>query len=152
MIKKSGRWALWGLFIGFIFLLNGGCASTGGSSLQPEKSLKLSQPSEKVATIIVKPERGKEGEKLEIIGLGFVPGEKVLLIFTAEGMIKGKSIGTLTIGLAAEGSGGVVTADEKGSLKLARQFPAQIKPGVYPLEARGDKGTKVTCSLEILGK
>ena len=149
MIGKTGTL---GLFAGFLIFLIVGCASPGPSSLSPEQSKTLSTPAEKVANIMVKPEKGKAGEKLEIVGSGFIPGEKVLLIFTAEGMIKGKSIGTITIGFAAKGSGGVVVADEKGSLKLSRQFPVNIKPGVYPLEARGDNGSKATYSLEILGK
>lgn len=141
-----------GLLAGLLIFLIVGCASPGPSSRSPEKSTTLSTPAEKVANIMVKPEKGKSGEKLEIVGSGFIPGEKVFLILTAEGMIKGKSIGILTIGLAAKGSGGIVAADEKGSIKLSRQIPVNIKPGIYPLEARGDKGSKATCSLEILGK
>jgi len=107
---------------------------------------------ERVSTLVINPTSGKANDQLDVSGSGFHSGEKILLLLTAEGLVKGKSIGTLTIGLAAEKSGGVVTADEKGTFKLSRKFPVNIKPGVHTLEARGDKGSKATCPIEILGK
>ncbi len=149
MINKVGKFAL---ILGLLAFLAGCSAHLGPSGLSAEKSDNPAKEPERSATLAINPTSGKANEMLEISGSGFIPGEKALLILTAEGFVKGKSIGTLTIGIAADESGGVVTADEKGFFKLSRRFPVNIKPGVYPLEARGDKGSKATCSLEILDK
>lgn len=149
MINKVGKFAL---VLGLLAFLVGCSAHLGPSGLSAEKSDNPAKQPERCATLAINPASGKANEMLEISGSGFIPGEKALLILTAEGFVKGKSIGTLTIGIAADESGGVVTADEKGFFKLSRRFPVNIKPGVYPLEARGDKGSKATCSLEILDK
>jgi hypothetical protein len=148
MIRKMGKIVS---IIGLVTVL-AGCSTAGSSGLTTEKSVTPSQERERAASLSIDPKSGKANAKLDIHGSGFVPGEKILLLLTAEGFVRGKSIGTLTIGLAAEESGGVVTADEKGTFKLSREFPVNMKPGVYPLEARGDKGSKATCPLEILGK
>jgi len=148
MIRKMGKIVI---FVGLLTLFAGW--SMGGSSgLASEKSITPSKQPERVATLSINPTSGKANANLDIQGSGFFPGEKAFLLLTAEGLVDGKSIGTLTIGLAAEESGGVVTADEKGNFKLSRKFPVNIKPGIYTLEARGDKGSKSTCPIEILGK
>jgi hypothetical protein len=148
MIRKIGRIVS---IIGVVAVM-AGCSTTGSPGLTAEKSVTPSQEPERTASLSINPKSGKANAKLDIHGSGFVSGEKILLLLTAEMLIRGKSIGTLTIGLAAEKSGGVVTADEKGIFTLSRKFPVNVKPGVYPLEARGDKGSKATCPLEILGK
>lgn len=149
MINKVGKFAL---VLGLLAFLAGCSAHLGPSGLSAEKSDNPAKQPERSATLAINPTSGRPNDKLDISGSGFAPGEKALLLLTAEGLVNGKSIGTLTVGLAADESGGVVTADEKGFFKLSRRFPVNIKPGVYPLEARGDKGSQAICSLEILGK
>lgn len=100
--------------------------------------------------LIVNPNKGKAKESLEISGSGFLPNEKIMVLLIAEGQVKGKSIGTLVIGFAKEESGGITIADENGNFKLTREFPINIKPGVYPIEAKGDKGSRATCLIEFL--
>lgn len=148
MIRKMGKIVS---IIGLLILL-AGCSTPGSSGLSSEKSTLPAKQAEQAATLSINPASGKANAKLDISGSGFLPGEKILLLLNAEGMVGGKSIGPLTIGLAAEESGGIVTADEKGVFKLSRKFPVNIKPGIHTLEARGDKGSKATSPLEILGK
>ena len=144
MVRKIGSIAP---LIGLLVLL-AGCTTPGSS----EKSITPAKQMAGTAALSINPASGQGNANLEISGSGFLPGEKILLLLNAEGMVKGKSIGPLTIGLAAAKSGGVVIADEKGGFKLSRKYPVNIKPGVHTLEARGDKGSKATCPIEVLSK
>ena len=144
MVRKIGSIAP---LIGLLILL-AGCTTPGSS----EKSIPPAKEMAGTAALSINPASGQGNANLEISGSGFLPGEKILLLLNAEGMVKGKSIGPLTIGLAAAKSGGVVIADEKGGFKLSRKYPVNIKPGVHTLEARGDKGSKATCPIEVLSK
>lgn len=144
MVRKIGSIAP---LIGLLVLL-AGCTTSGSS----EKSITPVKQMAGTAALSINPTSGQGNAKLEISGSGFLPGEKIFLLLNAEGMVKGKSIGPLTIGLAAAKSGGVVIADERGGFKLSRQYPVNIKPGVHTLEARGDKGSTATCPIEVLSK
>jgi hypothetical protein len=141
IVSILGLWVLWL-----------GCSTPGSSGLSSEKSMAPVRQAEQAATLLLNPANGKANAKLEISGSGFLPGEKILLLLNAEGMVGGKSIGPLTIGLAAEKSGGMVIADEKGSFKLSRRYPVNIKPGIHTLEARGDKGSRAASPIEFLSK
>ena len=88
------------------------------------------------------PMSGKGGEKITIYGSGFAPGEKVKLQLAVEG---------ITLQFAVRETGGVVQASQYGAFVLIPSgFPLGVAPGVYTLEAIGDKGSRATAPLEIL--
>ncbi|MDD3655294.1 MAG: hypothetical protein PHI72_00795 [Atribacterota bacterium] len=101
---------------------------------------------EKVTSLVVTPINGEPGTKLTFYGAGFVPGEKVKVIMTVDGV---------PFAFAEVGTGGFVTVNEYGAFKLkpAGGIPTvMLKPGVYTIEAIGDKGSRATTPLEVLEK
>ena len=100
------------------------------------------------AVINVTPIKGEIGEKVNIYGAGFVPGEKVEIIL---------QITNVSLRWAEANTGGVVIANELGAFKLvprggipkASQY---VKPGVYVVKAVGDKGSIAVTPIEILKK
>ncbi len=101
---------------------------------------------EKIPSLVVTPLSGEPGTKLIFYGAGFVPGEKVKVIMTVDGV---------PFVFAEVGTGGFVTVNEYGAFKLkpAGGIPTvMLKPGVYTIEAIGDKGSRATTPLEVLEK
>lgn len=99
-----------------------------------------------VPSLVVTPISGELGTKLIFYGAGFVPGEKVKVIMTVD---------EVPFVFAVAGTGGFVTVNENGAFKLqpAGGIPTVLlKPGVYTIEAIGDKGSKATTPLEVLEK
>jgi len=101
---------------------------------------------EQVPSFVVTPMSGEPGTKLTFYGAGFVPGEKVKIIMTAD---------EVPYAFAQAGTGGYVTVNENGAFKLqpAGGIPTVLlKPGVYTIKAVGDKGSIATTPLEVLEK
>lgn len=101
---------------------------------------------EKVPSLLVTPLSGEPGTKLVFYGAGFIPGEKVKIIMTVD---------EVPFAFAESGTGGFVTVNEYGAFKLkpAGGIPTvMLKPGVYTIEAIGDKGSRATTPLEVLEK
>lgn len=99
-----------------------------------------------VPSLVVTPISGELGTKLIFYGAGFVPGEKVKVIMTVD---------EVPFVFAVAGTGGFVTVNENGAFKLqpAGGIPTVLlKPGVYTIEAIGDKGSRATTPLEVLEK
>jgi hypothetical protein len=100
-------------------------------------------------TLVVVPMSGEPEKKISFYGSGFVPGEKVRIILTVDDV-------PLAFGSAGTAEpftgGGIVTANESGAFKLVPVggIPVSIKPGVYTVEAIGDKGSRATAPLEVL--
>jgi len=93
---------------------------------------------EQVPSFVVTPMSGEPGTKLTFYGAGFVPGEKVKIIMTAD---------EVPYAFAQAGTGGYVTVNENGAFKLqpAGGIPTVLlKPGVYTIKAVGDKGSIAT--------
>ena len=111
----------------------------------------LSYPIVWSQTLVVVPMSGEPETKISFYGSGFVPGEKVRIILTVDDV-------PLAFGSAGTAQpftgGGVVTANENGAFKLVPigGIPVSITPGVYTIEAIGDKGSKATAPLEVLEK
>ncbi|MBI2832350.1 MAG: hypothetical protein HYX79_08850 [Chloroflexi bacterium] len=97
------------------------------------------------ATLVLVPSSGLAGAALVAYGSGFVPGEKVRVILHMEGT---------DMSWAPAESGGTVTANSSGAFKLTPRggIPAAslIAPGVYSVEAIGDKGSRATTPLVVL--
>ena len=140
-INKHGRRALGlGLVLTLLAtLLLAACAAPS----EPETP----SPETREATIIVEPNSGAEKTKLTISGSRFLPGENVKVALDVDGLI---------LVLADKETGGFSTADSNGEfvLKPRGGIPraAAVPPGVYPLEAKGDKGSYAKTELEILAK
>jgi hypothetical protein len=97
-------------------------------------------------SFVVTPISGEPGTKLIFYGAGFVPGEKVKVIMTVD---------EVPYAFAVAGTGGFVTVNENGAFKLqpAGGIPTvMLKPGIYTIEAIGDKGSRATTPLEVLEK
>ena len=99
-----------------------------------------------VPSLVVVPISGEPLTKLTFYGAGFVPGEKVRVILTVD---------DVPFAFGEVGTGGIVTVNEYGAFKLQPRggIPkAMLKPGVYTIEAIGDKGSRATTPLEVLEK
>lgn len=95
-------------------------------------------------TLVVTPMAGKAKTKLAFYGAGFVPGEKVRVIM---------EFNDVPYAFGTVGSGGVLEVSENGTFKLVPRggIPKQyIEPGIYTIEAMGDKGSYATYPLEVL--
>ena len=84
---------------------------------------------------------------LMVYGSGFVPGENVRIILHMTGT---------DMAWGPKGSGGIVTANDYGAFELKPRggIPREnvIEPGVYTVEAIGDKGSQATTPLAVLEK
>ena len=99
-----------------------------------------------VPSLVVVPLSGEPLAKLTFYGAGFVPGEKVRVLLTVD---------DVPYAFGVTGTGGIVTVNEYGAFKLQPRggIPTvMLKPGVYAIEAIGDKGSKATTPLEVLEK
>jgi len=99
-----------------------------------------------VPSLVVVPLSGEPLTKLTFYGAGFVPGEKVRVILTVD---------DVPFAFGEVGTGGIVTVNEYGAFKLQPRggIPkVMLKPGVYTIEAIGDKGSRATTPLEVLEK
>jgi len=101
---------------------------------------------ERVPSLVVTPLSGEPGTKLIFYGAGFIPGEKVKVTMTVD---------EVPYVFAEAETGGFVTVNENGAFKLQPRggIPTvMLKPGVYTIEAIGDKGSRATTPLEVLEK
>ncbi len=99
-----------------------------------------------VPSLVVVPISGEPLTKLTFYGAGFVPGEKVRVLLTVD---------DVPYAFGEVGTGGIVTVTEYGAFKLQPRggIPkVMLKPGVYTIEAIGDKGSRATTPLEVLEK
>ena len=99
-----------------------------------------------VPNFVVVPISGEPLTKLTFYGSGFVPGEKVRVILTVD---------EVPYAFGTTGSGGIVIVNDCGAFKLQPRggIPqVMLKPGVYTIEAIGDKGSRATAPLEVLEK
>lgn len=99
-----------------------------------------------VPSLVVIPISGEPLTKLTFYGAGFVPGEKVRVLLTVD---------DVPFAFGEVGTGGIVTVNEYGAFKLQPRggIPkVMLKPGVYTIEAIGDKGSRATTPLEVLEK
>ena len=99
------------------------------------------------AKIVITPMSGLPKAKLTIYGSGFKSEEKVRVILSLEGF---------DLAWGGSGTGGFVTANEYGAfvLKPRGGIPALgvVQPGVFAVNAIGDKGSSATSPLEVLEK
>ncbi|MDO8568645.1 MAG: hypothetical protein Q7R57_08015 [Dehalococcoidales bacterium] len=95
----------------------------------------------------VSPMSGASGTKIAIYGSGFVKGEKVRVML---------NIGGASFAMGTQETGGFATANDYGAfiVKPDGGIPAAavLKPGVYTLEALGDKGSRASAPLEVIEK
>jgi len=99
-----------------------------------------------VPSLVVVPLSGEPLTKLTFYGAGFVPGEKVRVLLTVD---------DVPYAFGVTGTGGIVTVNEHGAFKLQPRggIPkVMLEPGVYTIEAVGDKGSRATTPLEVLEK
>lgn len=99
--------------------------------------------------LIIVPMSSEAKMSLTFYGSGFVPGEKVRVIMTVDGVPY--SFGHAGTAQLSTG-GGIAVANETGTFKLESigDIPVAIDPGVYTVEAVGDKGSRTTALLEKL--
>lgn len=94
------------------------------------------------ATIVVTPVSGVAKTPIKVIGAGFVPGETVEVSLSTENL-------TTVLGGRGGAPGGKVTVNEVGAFFISSSVPRAVKPSVYTVEARGDKGSVATAPLVI---
>jgi len=133
------------LVLGVVILLSG-CAGAPGAVGPPGPAAEIAP-----TTLVIVPMSGQPKTGLTFYGSGFVPGEKVRVIQTIDEVPY--SFGPAGSEEAFTG-GGVVTVNEEGAFKLISRggIPKAIAPGVYTVEAIGDKGSRATAPLEVLEK
>ncbi len=96
--------------------------------------------------LVVDPMKGTAGTKIMFYGSGFVPEEQVRIIMTFQ---------DVPYAFGEVGTGGLVQVNEYGAfiLKPRGGIPkVLLEPGVYTIEATGDKGSYATYPLEVLPK
>jgi hypothetical protein len=83
---------------------------------------------------------GMPGKALKISGSNFVPGEVIQLVLEMDDVpiIVGKK-------------GKIITVKENGTFNAETNYPHKLVavPGAWDLYATGDKGSKVSCKVEI---
>ena len=154
MEKK--RWLCLVVALACVFsILAVGCTGPAGSAGQPGLPGNPGLPGlqgpagpaaeSSPASIVVEPMSGKPKTALMVYGAGFVPGENVRIILHMTGT---------DMAWGPTGSGGIVTANDYGAfgLKTRGGIPAGnvIEPGVYSVEATGDKGSRASTPLVVL--
>ncbi len=78
-----------------------------------------------------------------ITGDRFVAGEEIDIVMTlGEGVRVG--MGTEKVD--------IIVADSLGSFKVKSAIPSMAKPGIYPVVIEGNKGSRITSSIEVVGK
>ena len=108
----------------------------------------LIQSAEADPAITITPDKGPPGTKLSIVGTGFIPEENVKLIFHA-GILQLQLAAADTGGINKVGSDGTFKLQPPGGIPVAKTF---IKPGIYKVEAIGDKGSIASTTLEVKAK
>lgn len=148
-------------FVVAIVLLLSGCTGPAGSAglpgpAGPPGSAGPPGPAGSAAeitpaTLVIVPMSGEAKTKLTFYGSGFVSGEEVRVIITINGVPC--AFGPAGSEEASTG-GGMAIANEQGAFKLESKggIPIMIEPGVYTVEAIGDKGSRATAPLEVLEK
>ena len=90
------------------------------------------------ASLVVTPNSGLPGDKITILGSGFIPGETIEVIIVVDG---------IPMELGEEPM--IKEANEMGAFKTKSGIPLDTKPGVYSVKAIGDKGTAAVAPLNV---
>ncbi len=98
------------------------------------------------AQISITPNSGVPGTKLIITGAGFIPQEKVKVILYVRNI-------QLQFGIS--GSGGISEVNQVGTFRLepvggVPKASTFITPGIYKIDAIGDKGSLASSQLEVI--
>ncbi len=94
-------------------------------------------------SVEITPSSGVAEAALKIAGKGFVPNEKVDILFILEEGMK--------IGLGTEKVDAVI-ADSSGTFTANSAIPRMAKPGRYKIEIVGSKGSQAVITLEVTPK
>lgn len=92
------------------------------------------------ASLVIQPASGRAAVAIKIIGTKFQPGEEVDIIM---------QVAEIFHGLGTE-KADVVVADAKGNFEVSTGIPVRTPPGVYKIEATGNKGSTASANLEVL--
>ncbi len=92
------------------------------------------------ASLVIQPASGRAAAALKINGSKFQPGEEVDIIM---------QVAEIYHGLGTERAD-VVKADANGNFEVATGIPVRTPPGVYKIEATGNKGSAAHFNLEVL--
>jgi hypothetical protein len=93
------------------------------------------------ASLVVTPNSGLPGDKITILGSGFIPGETIEVIIVVDGVPT--ELGDKPM---------VKKANEMGAFKTSSNIPRLATPGVYTIKATGDKGTIAVAPLDVAEK
>jgi hypothetical protein len=93
------------------------------------------------ASLVVTPNSGLPGDKITILGSGFIPGETIEVIIVVDGVPT--ELGDKPM---------VKKANEMGAFKTSSNIPRLATPGVYTIKATGDKGTISVAPLDVAEK
>ncbi len=92
------------------------------------------------ASILIQPASGRAAAAIKITGSKFQPGEEVDIIL---------QVAEIYHGLGTEKADAVI-ADKNGNFDVATGIPVRTPPGVYKIEATGNKGSAAHFNLEVL--
>lgn len=92
------------------------------------------------ASITVEPASGKAAAVIKIKGTKFKPGEEVHIVM---------QVGDVYHGLGTE-KADVIVADAKGEFDVSSGIPVRTPPGIYKIEATGNKGSEAAFNIEVL--
>ena len=129
---KRFRYAIWIGFLALTACLVLGCAA-GTTATRTDE----------MAKIFISPSSGKAAAQITIYGTGFKPGEEIDIVMVVGA---GEKVGLGTEKVEA------IKANDQGAFTAKTAIYVRARPGVYTVEASGDKGSEATEKLTVMPK
>lgn len=92
------------------------------------------------AAVAIEPSSGKKSTPITLAGTGFQPMEEVEIVIT---LGPGQRVGLGTAKVD------VIVADDKGAFSVPSNIPRIAKPGVYPIDVEGNKGSMFSTTIAV---
>lgn len=92
------------------------------------------------AVVVIDPPSGKKATVISITGTGFEPQEEVDVVIT---LGPGQKVGLGTAKVE------VIVADDQGAFSVPSAIPMNAKPGTYPIDVEGNKGSEFRTSIAV---
>jgi hypothetical protein len=92
------------------------------------------------AAVVIDPASGKKSTVITITGTGFAPQEEVDVVIT---LGPGQRVGLGTEKVE------MIVADDQGGFSVPSAIPMNAKPGTYPIDVEGSKGSEFSTSIVV---
>jgi len=92
------------------------------------------------AAVAIDPPSGKKATAITITGTGFEPQEEVDVVIT---LGPGQRVGLGTEKIE------IIVTDDQGGFSVPSAIPMNAKPGTYPIDVEGSKGSEFSTSIVV---